>query len=60
MTQLTELQKTQAAYAHFTLEEWKLLARCLRHAEATLEGTREPVPLGMFNNILCKFPSAVL
>lgn len=57
---MTELQKTQAAYAYFTLDEWKLLARALRHAEATLEGTNEPVPLTMFNNILVKLPSAAL
>lgn len=58
--ELSQLQKTQAAYAHFTLEEWKILARCLRHTEGDLYGTKQAVPLGAFNNILVKFPSAAL
>jgi hypothetical protein len=46
--ELTELQKTQAAYAHFTLEEWKLLAQAVRE-----------LPEDCYD-ILTKFPSAVL
>ena len=63
-TQLTELQKTQAAYAHFTLEEWKLLANCVRHTARNARDGKLPqgngVKQGAVNNMLAKFPSAVL
>jgi hypothetical protein len=73
-TELTPLQKTQAAYAHFTLEEWKLLASCVRHQSAAMHGTKQALPEWMtnmhgtkqalpewiVNNLLVKFPSAVL
>lgn len=55
--ELTELQKTQAAYAHFTLEEWKLLAYLCRVEHNV---TSDCVRFEMLKNILCKFPSAVL
>lgn len=59
-TELTELQKTQAAYAHFTLEEWQILASCVRHHTANMYGTREAVSEEKVSALLAKFPSAVL
>ena len=59
-TQLTPLQKTQAAYAHFTLEEWRNLALCVRHYEATMHGTLEALNKEKVFAMLAKFPSAVL
>ena len=56
----TELQKTQAAYAHFTLEEWQLLARCVRTTQCELYGTRQALDDDKVDTILSKFPSAVL
>jgi hypothetical protein len=50
---LTELQKMQVAYAHFTLEEWQLLANCVNTLAPTLD--KEKVFA-----MLVKFPSAVL
>ena len=57
---LTELQKTQAAYAHFTLEEWQLLVKCVSHANAILHGTREKLDENKVAIMLAKFPSAML
>ena len=59
-TQLTPLQKTQAAYAHFTLEEWTLLAKSVKHYWDTMEDTREAPQEDVVNSALAKFPSAVL
>lgn len=58
--ELTKLQKTQAAYAHFTPEEWKLLVKCVSHANAMLYGTREKLDENKVATMLAKFPSAVL
>lgn len=60
MSELTPLQKTQAAYAHFTLEEWRNLALCVRHYEATMHGTLEALNKEKVFAMLAKFPSAVL
>ena len=54
-TQLTPLQKTQAAYAHFTLEEWQVLASLVKIA---MKDNGDPHDNG--KNLLAKFPSAVL
>ena len=63
-TELTELQKTQAAYAHFTLEEWQLLAKCVQHTARNARDGSLPqghsVKQDAVNNMLAKFPSAVL
>jgi hypothetical protein len=63
-TQQTELQKTQAAYAYFTLEEWKLLANCVRHTANQAREGKLPQGNGVtkekVNTMLAKFPSAVL
>jgi hypothetical protein len=63
-TELTELQKTQAAYAHFTLEEWQLLAKCVRHVAREARENKLPQGNGVtqnkVNTMLAKFPSAVL
>lgn len=58
--QLTESQKTQIAYAHFTLDEWKIIAYCISHARAELFGTRQAIDPDTLRDILVKFPSAVL
>ena len=52
--ELTELQKTQAAYAYFTLEEWKTLVEAMRCLNR--EGYADTETM----KILEKFPSAVL
>jgi hypothetical protein len=57
---MTELQKTQAAYQYFTLEEWKLLAKCVRHTEGDLYGTKQAVDEDAVKTMLAKFPSVVL
>ncbi len=57
---LTGLQKTQVAYAHFTLEEWKIIARCISHTRADLFGTKQALNPDAVRDILVKFPSAVL
>ena len=54
MPELTELQKTQAAYAYFTLEEWKTLAEAMKCLDR--EGYADTETM----NILAKFPSAAL
>ena len=54
-TELTPLQKTQAAYAHFTLEEWQVLASLVKIA---MKDNGDPHDNG--KNLLAKFPSAVL
>jgi hypothetical protein len=54
-TELTPLQKTQVAYAHFTLEEWQFLASCVKDAIAVPNDETEYI-----NQLLAKFPSAVL
>lgn len=54
--QLTELQKTQAAYAYFTLEEWKMIAEGIRK----LRPVNTSFHLKEINNILVKLPSAAL
>ena len=60
MPELTELQKTQAAYAYFTLEEWQLLVLCVDHFRVTMSGTREALNEKKVDAMLAKFPSAVL
>lgn len=60
MPELTELQKTQAAYAHFTLQEWQLLAKSVKHYWDTMEDTAEAPQEDAVNKVLAKFPSAVL
>lgn len=50
---LTEAERTAVAYAHFTLEEWKLLAQCVFNCKLDL-------PENKVIEILAKFPSAVL
>jgi hypothetical protein len=50
---LTESERTAVAYAHFTLEEWKLLARCVFN-------NKLEVPEEKIVAMLTKFPSAVL
>ena len=61
---LTPLQKTQAAYAHFTLEEWKLLRNCVLHVAKEAREDKLPQGNGVTQNkvnaMLAKFPSAVL
>jgi hypothetical protein len=63
-TELTGLQKMQIAYAYFTLEEWQLLAKCVRHvAREARDGTLPQgngVTQNKVNTMLVKFPSAVL
>jgi hypothetical protein len=51
---LTELQKMQVAYAHFTLEEWKTLVEAMLCLEREGYASSETI------KILAKFPSAVL
>lgn len=58
--ELTQLQKTQAAYTHFTLEEWRLLVTCVRHHTAAIYGTLDAIDQNKVNAMLSKFPSAVL
>jgi hypothetical protein len=58
--ELTELQKTRIAYAHFTLDEWKIIAYCISHTRAELFGTRQAINPDTVRDILVKFPSAVL
>jgi hypothetical protein len=53
--ELTELQKTQIVYSHFTLEQWKLIARAVHCLES--EGFCEQEDV---DGILQKLPSAVL
>ena len=64
MDTLTELQKTQAAYAHFTLAEWKLLRNCVVHVAKEAREGKLPQGNGVkqaaVNEMLAKFPSAVL
>lgn len=57
---MTELQKMQAAYAHFTLEEWKILVKCVRHTQGDLYGTKQAVDENKVTTMLSKFPSVVL
>ena len=54
---LTDLQKMQVVYAYFTLEEWKILASCLRHSEGAIHGGDTLTDTKM-NNILVKMPCA--
>jgi hypothetical protein len=58
--ELTELQKTQIAYAHFTLEEWQFLVSCVSHRLSSTIGTHEETDTDTVNAMLVKFPSAVL
>jgi hypothetical protein len=55
-----ELKKTQAAYAYFTLDEWKILAKCVLHTQGDLYGTKQAVDENKVAAMLAKFPSAVL
>ena len=57
---LTEWQKTQIAYAHFTLDEWKIIAYCISHTRAELYGTKQAIDPDKLRDILVKFPSTVL
>jgi hypothetical protein len=57
---LTDAQKTAAAYAHFTLEEWQLLAKCVNQTHAYLYGTKQELDKEKVFAMLAKFPSAVL
>ena len=52
---LTDAQKTAAAYAHFTLEEWKLMATALETYYLVTD-----LKVARVNTVLAKFPSAVL
>jgi hypothetical protein len=54
--QLTEAQKTVAAYQHFTLEEWKFLTACVLKAV----GDNRDKNMDKVKTLLAKFPSAVL
>ncbi len=58
--ELTGMQKMQIAYAHFTLEEWKLLAKCVNQTHAYLYGTSQELDKEKVFAMLAKFPSAVL
>jgi hypothetical protein len=62
--ELTGLQKMQIAYAHFTLEEWHLLAKCVSHVVKEARDGKLPQGHGVTQNkvhtMLAKFPSAVL
>lgn len=60
MPELTELQKMQAAYAYFTLEEWKILASCVSHRRAYFQNTDMELNEEATKQMLSKFPSAVL
>ena len=57
---MTDLQKLRTAYAHFTLEEWKLLARCVRYTFGDLDGTKAALNKHQVNEMLSRFPSASL
>lgn len=57
---LTELQKTQAAYAYFTLEEWKIIERSVRKAQGYVCGIFVRDDENKVAAMLAKFPSAVL
>lgn len=57
---LTDAERTAVAYAHFTLEEWQLLAKCVNHTHADLYGTQQELDKGKVFEMLMKFPSAVL
>ena len=57
---LTEWQKTQIAYDHFTLDERKIIAYCISHTRAELYGTKQAIDPDKLRDILVKFPSAVL
>lgn len=46
---MTELQKVQVAYAHFTLEQWKALAALVAFSDLADSDKRE---------LLTKMPSA--
>lgn len=63
-TQLTPLQKTQIAYAHFTVEEWKLLTKCVMHVAKEARDGNLPQGNGVtqakVNAMLAKFPSVFL
>lgn len=60
MPTLTELQKTQIAYAHFTLEEWEMLVKCVSHTNAHLFATKQALDIDVVKGLLSKFPSVVL
>lgn len=57
---LTGLQEMQVSYQYFTLEEWRLLARCVHHAQGDLQGTAAALDEQKVSDLLGKFPSAVL
>ena len=57
---LTDAQKTAVAYAHFTLEEWYLLAECVNQAQSRLHGTQQELDKEKVFEMLSKFPSVVL
>lgn len=59
-TQVTELLKTQIAYQHFTLEEWKTLAFCVLHTQGDLCDTKRALDTGKLDTMFVKFPSAAL
>lgn len=48
---MTELQKTAAAYQHFTLEQWRILADLVARSGITASEKRD---------ILTRMPSAAL
>ena len=54
--QPTEAQRMAAAYAHFTLEEWKFLTACVLKAV----GDNRDKNMDKVKILLAKFPSAVL
>ena len=53
-------QHTRIAYAHFTLEEWQLLVKCVNQTHAYLYGTNQELDKEKVFAMLSKFPSAVL
>lgn len=57
---ITEQQKTATAYQYFTLEEWKLLRKCISHTYADLYGTKREIDQETVKKLLSKFPSVVL
>lgn len=54
---MTDLQKTQAAYAHFTLDEWKVISSALYDAFAATPTAAQDAKI---TAILKKLPSAAL
>ena len=59
---MTELQKLQAAYAHFSLDEWKYIAQSVKYFESAQRRMHD-VPAMKARDVealLTKLPSAAL